>query len=84
MTGSSENRRRARRPPLRDRMRGIVSTFRNVSTESDQAQSLSRATRGASPGRAVRGRSLRESPLWATAKETLAWFDHFLGPPATK
>src|SRR5690606_11756120 len=34
---SSENRRRARRPPLPDRIRDIVSTSRNVSTETDQA-----------------------------------------------
>src|SRR5690606_24481649 len=37
---SSENRRRARRPPLPDRIRDIVSTFRNVSTETDQAQQV--------------------------------------------
>jgi hypothetical protein len=42
-SNSSENRRRARRPPLSDRIRDIVSTFREMSTGSDQAQSKGRA-----------------------------------------
>jgi hypothetical protein len=35
---SSENRRRMRRVPVRDPISDIVSTFRKMSTESDQAQ----------------------------------------------